>query len=144
MPALMPDRLPFHCPSAALLIALACPAVAFAQSSATDSETKKTEAKTLDGVSVTGSRIKRTDIETQLPITVMKKQQIDALGISSAEQLMYLNISGNGSDNLSSNAGIVSGVDQRGNNGVSAANLRGQGADATLVLLNGAGWRRMG
>jgi hypothetical protein len=27
-------------------------------------------------------------------------------------------------------------VDQRGNNGVSAANLRGQGADATLVLLN--------
>jgi hypothetical protein len=29
-------------------------------------------------------------------------------------------------------------VDQRGNNGVSAANLRGQGADATLVLLNGA------
>lgn len=138
MPALMPDRLPFHRLSAALLIALACPAVAFAQSSATDSETKKTEAKTLDGVSVTGSRIKRTDIETQLPITVMKKQQIDALGISSAEQLMmYLNISGNGSDNLSSNAGIVSGVDQRGNNGVSAANLRGQGADATLVLLNG-------
>lgn len=138
MPALMSDCLTFHRLSAALLIALACPVTALAQSSTTDSDTKKAEAKTLDSVSVTGSRIKRTDIETQLPITVMKKQQIDALGISSAEQLMmYLNIAGNGSDNLASNAGIVSGVDQRGNNGVSAANLRGQGADATLVLLNG-------
>lgn len=73
MPALMPERLSFHRLSAALLIALACPVAASAQSSATDSETKKAEAKTLDGVSVTGSRIKRTDIETQLPITVMKK-----------------------------------------------------------------------
>ena len=49
---------------------------------------------------------------------------------------MQLNIAGNSSDNLSSNAGIVH-EDQRGNNGVSGANLRGQGADATLVLLNG-------
>jgi len=51
--------------------------------------------------------------------------------------MSYLNVSGNGSDNLASNVGIVTGVDQRGNNGVSGANLRGQGADATLVLLNG-------
>jgi len=49
---------------------------------------------------------------------------------------VFLNIAGNGSDNLASNGGIVS-EEQRGNNGVSGANLRGQGADATLVLLNG-------
>ena len=95
------------------------------------------EPTTLDRVSVTGTRIKRTDVEDALPITVVQKEELEREGISSAEQLMmYLNIAGNSSDNLASNAGIVN-EEQRGNNGVSGANLRGQGADATLVLLNG-------
>ena len=38
--------------------------------------------------------------------------------------------------NLASNADVVSGQ-ARGNNGATSANLRGQGAAATLVLLNG-------
>ncbi len=93
--------------------------------------------RTLDRISVTGSRIKRTDIEAALPVTVIQKEQIEAQGISSAEQLLqYMNIAGNGSDNLAANSGIAP-ADLRGNNGVSGANLRGQGADATLVLLNG-------
>ncbi|KAF1712603.1 TonB-dependent receptor [Pseudoxanthomonas kalamensis DSM 18571] len=118
-----------------LAIASAC-APLMAQETTAPAE--DTTSKTLDTVTVTGSRIKRADIETQLPVTIIKKEEIDAQGISSAEQLMnYLNIAGNGMDNLASNAGIISGVDQRGNNGVSSANLRGQGADATLVLLNG-------
>ncbi len=115
-----------------MAIAVACmmtPAVALAQAGG--------EPQTLDKVRVTGSAIKRTDVEAALPITVIQKAQIEAQGINSAEQLMmYLNIAGNGSDNLASNGGIVS-EEQRGNNGVSGANLRGQGADATLVLLNG-------
>ena len=95
------------------------------------------QPQTLDKVRVTGSAIKRTDVEAALPITVIQKAQIEAQGITSAEQLlMFLNIAGNSSDNLASNGGIVS-EEQRGNNGVSGANLRGQGADATLVLLNG-------
>jgi iron complex outermembrane receptor protein len=114
-----------------MAIAVACmalPALAQAQQG---------DAKTLERVRVTGTAIKRTEVETQLPITVIQKAQIEAQGITSAEQLMmFLNIAGNGSDNLSSNGGIVS-EEQRGNNGVSGANLRGQGADATLVLLNG-------
>jgi iron complex outermembrane recepter protein len=94
-------------------------------------------ARSLDRVQVTGSRIKRTDVEAALPVTVIQKADIEAQGISSAEQLMqYLNVAGNGSDNLAANAGIAP-ADLRGNNGVSGANLRGQGADATLVLLNG-------
>ena len=121
---------------AALLAALAAPALpAMAQEAA--SKDAKPTVKTLDQVTVTGSRIKRVEIEQALPITSITKQEIHAQGITSAEQLlMYLNIASNGSDNLSSNAGIVH-EDQRGNNGVSGANLRGQGADATLVLLNG-------
>jgi iron complex outermembrane receptor protein len=115
-----------------MAIAVACmmtPTLALAQAGG--------EPQTLDKVRATGSAIKRTDVEAALPITVIQKAQIEAQGINSAEQLMmYLNIAGNGSDNLASNGGIVS-EEQRGNNGVSGANLRGQGADATLVLLNG-------
>jgi iron complex outermembrane receptor protein len=47
-----------------------------------------------------------------------------------------LSVNGNGLDNLASNADVVSGA-ARGNNGATAANLRGQGAASTLVLLNG-------
>ena len=121
---------------AALLAALAAPALpAMAQEAA--SKDAKPTVKTLDQVTVTGSRIKRVEIEQALPITSITKQEIDAQGITSAEQLlMYLNIASNGSDNLASNAGIVQDT-LRGDNGVSGANLRGQGSDATLVLLNG-------
>ena len=119
----------------ALLAALSMPAMAQQagdQNAATDGK-----VKTLDRMTVTGSRIQRIETEQALPITTVTRAQIEAAGITSAEQLlMQLNIAGNGSDNLSSNAGIVH-EDQRGNNGVSGANLRGQGAEATLVLLNG-------
>src|SRR5690606_13046570 len=48
--------------------------------------------RTLDRISVTGSRIKRTDIEAALPVTIIQRQEIDAQGITSAEQLMqFLN-----------------------------------------------------
>ena len=116
---------------AALLVALAAPVAVQAQ----EASTTPPSVKTLDQITVTGSRIRRADAEESLPITSFSKEQIDAAGISSAEQLLaQLNIAGNGSDNLASNGGIVS-EEQRGNNGVSGANLRGQGADATLVLL---------
>lgn len=72
-----------------------------------------------------------------MPLTVVTKADIDAAGITSAEQLMLqLNIASNSNDNLASNSSIVGGED-RGNNGASSANLRGQGASSTLVLLNG-------
>ena len=119
----------------ALLAAIALPAVA--QESTAQATPPTTAVKTLDQVTVTGSRIRRADIEQSLPITSITKDEIDKQGITSAEQLlMFLNVAGNSSDNLASNAGIVN-EEQRGNNGVSGANLRGQGADATLVLLNG-------
>lgn len=93
--------------------------------------------KKVERIEVTGSSIKRTNIEGDLPITVISKAQIDAAGITSAEQLLLqMNISSNSNDNLASNAGIVGG-EERGNNGASSANLRQQGASSTLVLLNG-------
>ncbi|MFC5510703.1 TonB-dependent receptor domain-containing protein [Massilia jejuensis] len=88
-------------------------------------------------VEVTGSSIKRIAREGALPVEVISRKQLEEQGIVTAEQLIAtLNINGNGSDNLASNADVTSGA-QRGNNGASSANLRGQGADSTLVLLNG-------
>jgi iron complex outermembrane receptor protein len=97
-------------------------------------------AKTLDAVRVTGTNIKRTDVEAAMPVTIIQKADIEAQGITSAEQLlMQLNIATNGSDSLAANNSVSppGQADGRGNNGLSGANLRGQGADATLVLLNG-------
>ena len=88
-------------------------------------------------VEITGSSIKRIAKEGALPVEIISRKQLEDQGIVTAEQLIAtLNINGNGSDNLASNADVTSGA-QRGNNGASSANLRGQGADSTLVLLNG-------
>jgi iron complex outermembrane receptor protein len=89
------------------------------------------------GILVTGSRIRQDPNNSALPLQVITTQELTRNGISSPEQLiMYLSTNGTGADNLASNADVTSGA-QRGTNGLSAANLRGQGSAATLVLLNG-------
>lgn len=104
---------------------------------AQDAQDTSTKQDSVERISVTGSSIKRTNYEGDLPLTIITKDDIDAAGITSAEQLMLqLNIASNSNDNLASNAGIVGG-EERGNNGSSSANLRQQGAGSTLVLLNG-------
>ncbi|HWK36217.1 TonB-dependent receptor domain-containing protein [Sphingomonas sp.] len=86
---------------------------------------------------VTGSRIKQDPNNSALPLQVITTQELSRNGISSPEQLvMFLSTNGSGADNLASNSDVTSGA-QRGTNGLSAANLRGQGSAATLVLLNG-------
>ena len=88
-------------------------------------------------VEITGSSIKRIAKEGALPLEIITRRQLEEQGIVNAEQLIAnLNVNGNGSDNLASNSDVTSGA-QRGNNGASSANLRGQGSDNTLVLLNG-------
>jgi iron complex outermembrane receptor protein len=96
---------------------------------------------TLEKFVVTGSSIKRVADEGALPVDVFTPQEIDSKGITSVEQLiMSLNVNGNGMDNLASNGDVVNSGTSRGFNGATAANLRYQGSNATLVLLNG---RRM-
>ena len=91
----------------------------------------------VDKIIITGSSIKRVETEGALPIQVITREEIERQGIVSAEQLIAtLTSNGSGLDNLASNADVVDGA-SRGNNGASAANLRGQGAAATLILLNG-------
>ncbi len=103
-----------------------------------DSGAGLTAGKAPDGdILVTGSRIKQDPNDSALPLQIITNQELTRNGISNPEQLIaFLTTNGSGSDNLASNADVTSGA-QRGTNGLSAANLRGQGSAATLVLLNG-------
>ncbi len=88
-------------------------------------------------VEITGSSIKRIAAEGALPIQVISRQEMERAGIVTAEQLISsLSAMGSGMDNLAANADVVAGA-RRGSNGLSCANLRLQGCEATLVLLNG-------
>ncbi|WP_397580611.1 TonB-dependent receptor domain-containing protein [Sphingorhabdus sp.] len=122
--------------TAILLLASCLTAPAFAQDSLprTSAETAEDEGA---AIIVTGSRIKQDPTKSALPLQVITTDDLTREGINSPEQLIsFLSTNGNGADNLASNADVTSGA-QRGTNGLSAANLRGQGAASTLVLLNG-------
>ena len=122
--------------SGVALGALASPALAQTAPGST-SGTGAAEEGGSTAIIVTGSRIKQDPTKSALPLTVISNAEIQQNGISSPEQLiMYLSTNGTGADNLAANADVTSGA-QRGTNGLSAANLRGQGSAATLVLLNG-------
>ena len=86
----------------------------------------------IDKIEVTGSNIRRTDIETALPLQVITREDIDRSGAISAAALMN-EISANlvGRTDVPYNTSI-------GNSqaGLSSANLRGLGDGSTLVLLN--------
>ena len=121
----------------ALIAAASVIPAAVAQQIAAAPAPKPEESVKLEKFVVTGSLIKRIDGEGATPLLTITPLEMEQRGIVSAEQmLMEMNINGNGLDNLASNADVVAGG-QRGNNGATSANLRGQGAGATLVLLNG-------
>jgi len=84
----------------------------------------------LDRVEVTGSSIKRINAETASPVQVVDAKQIEAMGAKTLQQVLA---------NLPANLPALE--DSRsmftGTDGASQANLRGLGAHATLVLLNG-------
>lgn len=86
----------------------------------------------VEQVTVTGSRIKRTqqqDVAT--PLTSYNLEELRNLGISDARDLMQL---------LPSNTGAQNNADSLSQNftvGTSNINLRGLGVSSTLVLLNG-------
>ena len=99
---------------------------------------KQDDVVKLEKFVITGSSIKRVSDEGALPLDVFTYQEIESKGITSVEQLIsQLNVNGNAMDNLASNSDVVTSGTSRGYNGVTAANLRYQGSNSTLVLLNG-------
>ena len=97
----------------------------------------ESDAPTSGDILVTGSRIRQNPNNSALPLQIVTTQELTRNGINNPEQLIsFLTTNGSGADNLASNSDVTSGA-QRGTNGLSAANLRGQGSASTLVLLNG-------
>ena len=99
----------------------------FAQQSSTDATAPQVER-----IEVTGSRIKRNDLEGAAPIDIISRDEIAKSGFSNLQQLLERTpVAGTGT------------FSTRGNNQDSTANggaaisLRGFGSDATLVLING-------
>ena len=83
-------------------------------------------------VEVTGSSIKRIDAESALPVTVIRREDLDKLGVTTASELLDRVTSNNGGGY---NATLALG--DAGRPGFSGASLRGLGSVNTLVLLNG-------
>ncbi|WEF30766.1 TonB-dependent receptor [Pseudoduganella chitinolytica] len=81
-------------------------------------------------VEITGSAIKRIDAETAVPVTVMKMSDLKAEGISTVEQVLSTVAAMQATQGTSQVVGLSTG-------GASFANMRGLGANKTLVLLNG-------
>ena len=102
--------------------------VAFAQEPTT---APAQEATTLDRIQVTGSRIRRTDIETSQPVFSLSREEIQAQGLTSVGDVIQ-NITANGST-LNTNA-------NNGGNGETRVSLRNLGSSRTLVLVNGRRW----
>ncbi|MEQ1725595.1 MAG: TonB-dependent receptor, partial [Sphingopyxis sp.] len=125
----------FLCGTGAVALTVGLSSTAMAQTAPPPAPTT-TEGDNRE-ILVTGSRIRRDPNDSALPLQIITNAELLREGISSPEQLIStLSTNGNGADNLASNTDVTSGA-QRGTNGLSAANLRGQGAAATLVLLNG-------
>jgi len=79
-------------------------------------------------ITVTGSRVRRKDLTTPAPITVISKEQVQASGkVSIGDFLQSLPEQGNAINTSVNNGG----------NGATRVSLRGLGVERTLVLLNG-------
>ena len=90
------------------------------------------EVADVERISVTGSRITRTDMETSSPVTVISSENIAKGGFTSVQEILAVQPSA---------AGMSLGASSNnGSGGTATINLRGMGAQRTLVLLNG---RRM-
>ncbi|WP_141734498.1 TonB-dependent receptor plug domain-containing protein [Oligoflexus tunisiensis] len=91
-------------------------------------EAAKTEEKRSEKIQVTGSRIKRIDVEGASPVSVIDRETIDNSGVTSVREL------------LSNFSGTSSAFDGGGSSvagGVSAISLKGLGEGRTLVLIDG-------
>lgn len=92
-------------------------------------ETEEAEAQTVEKIQVTGSRIKRADMEGALPVTVIDRAAIEFSGQTSVADLLR-NTSFNSTGSFRPQSGSSA-------QGVSQINLRGLGASRSLVLVDG-------
>ncbi|NMM41786.1 TonB-dependent receptor plug domain-containing protein [Pseudoalteromonas arctica] len=89
-------------------------------------------AESIEKIQVTGSRIKRTDMETSSPVTLIGADEIQAMGATSIDSVLQKMTAASGA--------MTNPAVNNGSGGNARVDLRGLGAQRTLVLVNG---RRM-
>jgi len=89
-------------------------------------------AKSIEKIQVTGSRIKRSDMENASPVTLIGADDIKAMGATSIDSVLQKMTATGGA---MTNPGV-----NNGSGGNARIDLRGLGSSRTLVLVNG---RRM-
>lgn len=102
---------------------------AFAQDASSASQT---DAKKLETVTVTGSRIPRVDVETAQPVVTIDRKQIENQGFTSVADILQ-NLTEVGTPPISRANALSSGEDVGGY----YVDLRNLGANRTLILING-------
>ena len=123
-----------------LLLSILSP-VAFAQQ--TPASAPEEGARTLDTVTVTGSRIRRAELETQVPVQALSREDIDRSGFTSvAEVVQNLTASGTALNTRFNSSGNFGFPPDGGGVGAGAAtvDLRHLGAKRVLVLVDGIRW----
>jgi iron complex outermembrane receptor protein len=89
-------------------------------------------ANKVERIAVTGSRIKRTDLETAQPLLNISRDDIDRSGLSSLSNVLKEIATNGASLGLQTNNGNTSGA--------ATVSLRNCGSARTLVLINGRRW----
>ncbi|MEX2497061.1 MAG: TonB-dependent receptor [Woeseia sp.] len=87
------------------------------------------EADQIEEITVTGSRIKRADLDSASPVTVLQRDAILATGITDVGNIIQKMPSMSGSP--------IGTTTNNGGNGSVQIDLRGMGPDRTLTLVNG-------
>ncbi len=129
----MPEviRQPVKCPAFSVaaclvLVLLAVPDISYSQEDDSDQD----EEELVEVVTVTGSRVRRSNLDSPSPVVVFDSSQLEDLGITTlGEFSRYLPQNAN----LESDSRL-GGPPYRGS---AAFNLRGIGLDGTLTLVNG-------
>jgi len=86
------------------------------------------EGVQMEEVLVTGSRVRRKDLDTPAPVTIINSQTIQESGRTTIGDYLLT---------LPQNYGALSAQSNNGGDGTTQVNLRGLGSNRTLVLVNG-------
>jgi iron complex outermembrane recepter protein len=115
--------------SKAVRLAIAVGAASATAFTASVTAQEQGDTAKVERIEVTGSRIKRTDLESASPISVFSAEDIEAAGYPTLEKFVQ---------SLPAVNGAAQGSNvNNGSNGSATVSLRGLGSGRTLVLING-------
>lgn len=117
--------------SKAVRLALVFGAASATAFTATVNAAEETEVAKVERIEVTGSRIKRTDMETSSPVLVLDRAAIDASGLLSIGDILQ---------DIPAAGAALNTAFNNGGNGSTNIDLRNLGAQRVLVLVNGRRW----